>query len=195
MSVEAAPATEAPPSPRERILLTAHALFYRDGIRATGIDRIIAEAGVSKLTFYRQFPSKSGLILEFLDYRHRRWMAWFTEALQRHGAARGKGLAALVPTLREWFTSADYRGCAFINSVGELGPLLPEVLAISRSHKREMADTIASLLPASRQREQDAQAIALLVDGAIVRAQCEPTPEVVLKTLARALKALAAVGA
>lgn len=50
---------------RERILLTAHDLFYRDGIRASGIDRVIAEAGVSKATFYRHFPSKNALIRAF----------------------------------------------------------------------------------------------------------------------------------
>src|SRR6218665_2250806 len=62
---------------RDRILVTAHQLFYRDGIRATGIDRIIAESGVAKLTFYRHFPSKDDLVLAFLDYRHDRWLAWF----------------------------------------------------------------------------------------------------------------------
>ena len=57
---------------RERILVTAHELFYRDGLRATGIDRLIAESGVAKLTFYRHFPSKDDLIRTFLDYRHQR---------------------------------------------------------------------------------------------------------------------------
>ncbi|HSI60647.1 MAG TPA: TetR/AcrR family transcriptional regulator [Ideonella sp.] len=190
------PSTALPDRPpRERILLTAHDLFYRDGIRATGIDRVIAESGVSKVTFYRHFPSKNQLIIAFLEYRHERWMAWFNGALQRHGAARGKGLGALVPTLREWFGSEGYRGCAFINSVGELGATLPEVVAISRRHKRDMTDAIATLLPASRQREPDAQAVALLVDGAIVRAQCEEAPEAVLKTLARLLKPLMAAAA
>eukprot|EP01031_Cornospumella_fuschlensis_P009142 gene9142-11228_t len=53
---------------RDRILVTAHDLFYRDGIRATGIDRIIAESGVAKLTFYRHFPSKDELVKAFLNY-------------------------------------------------------------------------------------------------------------------------------
>ena len=78
---------------RERILVTAHELFYRDGLRATGIDRIIAESGVAKLTFYRHFPSKDALIRTFLDYRHERWMAWFVDALGRHGAVPGGGKA------------------------------------------------------------------------------------------------------
>ncbi|MBC8948429.1 hypothetical protein Xets_01100 [Xenorhabdus sp. TS4] len=67
---------------RERILKTAHMLFYRDGIRATGIDRIIKESEVTKVTFYRHFPSKNDLILAFLDYRHELWIQWFKKSLQ-----------------------------------------------------------------------------------------------------------------
>ena len=67
---------------RDRLLHTAHALFYRDGIRATGIDRVIAESGVTKVTFYRHFPSKNDLICAYLEYRHTGWMAWFGDALQ-----------------------------------------------------------------------------------------------------------------
>jgi AcrR family transcriptional regulator len=181
---------DAPPA--ERILLTAHDLFYREGIRATGIDRVIAESGVTKVTFYRHFPSKNDLILAFLEYRHERWMAWFTDALERHGASRGKGIDALVPALREWFGDAGYRGCAFINSVGELGGALPGVVEIARRHKSEMTAAIASLLLPSRQRDKDAQAIALAVDGAIVRSQCDEKPDAALKALARFIKGMRA---
>jgi AcrR family transcriptional regulator len=181
----------APLAARERILLTAHDLFYREGIRATGIDRVIAEAGVTKVTFYRHFPSKNALICAFLEHRHQRWMAWFIEALQRHGSvSQGKGLDALVPTLAEWFRDGSFRGCAFINSVGELGGTLPEVVKIGRRHKQEMTAVIASLLPASSRRKQDTQAIALAVDGAIVRAQFDATPDAALKALTRILKSI-----
>ena len=176
---------------RERILLTAHDLFYREGIRATGIDRVIAEAGVTKVTFYRHFPSKNALICAFLDYRHQRWMAWFIAALQRHGGASpAKGLDALVPTLAEWFRDENFRGCAFINSVGELGGTLSEVVKIARRHKQEMTTVISTLLPASTQRKQDMQAVALAVDGAIVRAQFDETPDAALKALSRILKSI-----
>lgn len=177
-------------SARERILLTAHDLFYRDGIRATGIDRVIAESGVTKVTFYRHFPSKNDLILAFLDHRHQRWLSWFTQALQRHGDTA----KALVPALAEWFADADFRGCAFINSVAELGGSLPEVVEISRRHKQDMTELIAGLLPASRRRKADALAVALAVDGAIVRAQFDPDPADALASLERLLKALLAAG-
>ncbi|MDM0107916.1 TetR/AcrR family transcriptional regulator [Variovorax sp. J22R24] len=189
MTTDATPDLKARPA-GERILLAAHDLFYREGIRATGIDRVIAESGVTKVTFYRHFPSKNDLILAFLAYRHERWMAWFADALQRHGGSSGKGIAALVPALREWFGQAGYRGCAFLNSVGELGGSLPEVVAIARSHKRGMEQAIAGLLPPSRQRARDAQAIALAVDGAIVHSQFEETPDAALKSLARLVDAL-----
>jgi len=189
-----APLVNPAPTPRQRILETAHGLFYREGIRATGIDRVIAEAGVTKVTFYRHFPSKNDLIIAFLEYRHQRWIGWFSAALARHGAARGKGAAALVPALREWLGGAGFRGCAFINSVAELGGALPEVMEIARRHKQEMTDVIATLLPPSRQRAEVARAIALAVDGAIVRAQGEASPQAALKALQRVVKALQAAG-
>ena len=174
------------PSAKERILLTAHDLFYRDGIRATGIDRVIAESAVSKVTFYRHFPSKNDLILEFLECRHKRWIEWFTETLQRHGGE----INALVPTLSEWFHDEDFRGCAFINSVGELGNVLPEVVDITRSHKIDMTSAIANLLPTSRYRKQNARALSLAVDGAIIRAQFERTPDAALSALERIINSL-----
>ena len=169
---------------RDRILLTAHELFYREGIRATGIDRIIAQSGVAKVTFYRHFPSKNDLILAFLEYRHVRWMAWFGDALRRHGG----NVEALVPAVAEWFGSGEYRGCAFINSVGELGGDLPEVVEIARRHKQDMADAIAELLPPSRWRKPMASDMALVIDGAIVRAQMERDPDAALLSLKRVLK-------
>jgi AcrR family transcriptional regulator len=168
---------------RDRILLAAHELFYREGIRATGVDRVIAEAGVAKLTFYRHFPGKNDLILAVLEHRHACWMNWFNAALARHRPGRGNALAALVPAVAEWLHDERFRGCAFLNAVGELGGALPEVVAICRRHKQEMTAAIASLLPASRQRRQQASAIAIAVDGAITHAQFEPDAKAPLKAL------------
>jgi AcrR family transcriptional regulator len=163
----------------ERILLTAHDLFYRDGIRSTGIDSVIERAGVTKVTFYRHFRSKNDLIVAYLEYRHERWMRWFTGALQRHGGT----LPALVPTMAEWFRSPEYRGCAFINGVSEIAPALPQVTEITRRHKAEMQQAIAALLPPGRRRESLARGLALVVDGSIVQAQFRSDPAAVLKDL------------
>lgn len=164
--------TEAPAlSARERILRTAHDLFYRDGIRATGVDRLIAESGVAKLTFYRHFASKDDLVRAFLDYRHARWMAWFVDALGRHGAHAGRGLPALADALAEWFRDPDFRGCAFINSVVEVGASVQGAMEIARRHKEEMEQVIGELLPQGDGRAARARAVAVAVDGAVVRAQ------------------------
>jgi AcrR family transcriptional regulator len=172
--------------PRERILLTAHELFYREGIRATGIDRVIAASGVAKVTFYRYFPSKADLIREFLEYRHQLWLAWFIDALQRHGGEA----KALSPVLGEWFGDQNFRGCAFVNSVAELGGSMPKVVEIARRHKQEMAEVIESLLPSSRKRKRTAQALAMAIDGAIIRAQYDETPDAALLSFELTLKLL-----
>ncbi len=160
-------------SPRERILLTAHDLFYRDGIRATGVDKVIAGAKVTKVTFYRHFPSKDDLIRAFLDYRHERWIAWFKDALERHGARPKAGLTVLIPVLKEWFDNPVFRGCAFINIAAELGNNLPDTLNVCRNHKQDMVAIIAELLPPGGMQMTIADAAAVAVDGAIVRAQME----------------------
>jgi AcrR family transcriptional regulator len=161
---------------RERILLTAHDLFYADGIRATGIDRVIAASGVTKVTFYRHFPSKDDLVRAFLDHRHARWMAWFVDALGRRGAHERAGdagaLLLLADVMAEWFADPAFRGCAFINAVAEVGGSVEGAAERAREHKREMVEVIAGLLPAALPaRMALAQAAALGVDGAIVKAQ------------------------
>lgn len=158
-------------SARDRILVTAHDLFYAGGVRATGVDRIIAESGVAKLTFYRHFPSKDELVMAFLNYRHERWMAWFVDALGRHGATSGGGLLPLLKTMKEWFEDPVFRGCAFINVVAEMGGSQPGMMRIAQSHKDDMLRVIEDLLPAANAGLANAAAMA--VDGAIVRAQME----------------------
>ena len=154
-------------SARDRIIFTAHKLFYLEGIRAVGVDRLILESNVSKATFYRHFPSKNDLIREYLNYRHIIWIHWFKGELQRNG----NSIDALVPTLAEWFNDKSFRGCAFINSVSELGESMPDIVQIARSHKQEMTSIIEGLMPSSRIRSKNAQAISLAIDGAIVNAQ------------------------
>lgn len=175
-------------SARERILLTAHDLFYAEGIRATGIDRIIKQAKVTKVTFYRHFPSKNDLVIAFLEYRHQGWMNWFTESIQCHGNT----IAALIPTLLEWFKSEHYRGCAFINSVGEFGETMPEVIQLSQQHKHDMTKFIETLLADSADKESTANALALAIDGAIIRSQIDQYPDNAIAGFSIIVAALAA---
>lgn len=163
--------------PRERILVAAHGLFYAEGIRATGVDRIIERSSVSKVTFYRQYASKDDLIRAYLDYRHERWISWFQASLAQATATGSSALDALSATLRSWFGQPDFRGCAFLNAAAELGSSDPEILATVRRHKQEMSSVLDRLFdghPVSV-----GAALTLVADGAIVHAQMgQPIDEV-----------------
>ena len=92
--------------------------------------------------------------------------------------------------MREWFESDAYRGCAFINAAAELGTAFPEAVDLARRHKADMAAAVRVLLPDGSTGERMASVVALVLDGAMVRAQLEATPDVALATLGEALAAL-----
>ena len=100
-------------SARERILDTAYELFSRHGTRAVGVDRIIAECGIAKMTLYRNFPSKDDLILAFLERREELWTrAWLQAEAER--------LLAIFDVFSGWFGEDDFEGCSFINVMVEI---------------------------------------------------------------------------
>lgn len=163
--------------PRERILETAQALFYGDGVRATGIDRIIAKSGVTKVTFYRQFASKDALIEAVLEKRHTEWIADFRSALALHREVqtarqrRAEPLQPLLRTAAAIMRARSFRGCAFANTVAEVGPRLPSVRRIAAAHKAEVSEAIAALLPPHAAKARIAWAATVALDGALINAQ------------------------
>jgi AcrR family transcriptional regulator len=106
---------------RERILETAYALFSRHGVRSTGIDRIVAESRVAKMTLYRHFPSKEHLVVAFLELREQRWTReWLEAEIERVSAQPPpQGTIALFDVLDDWLRRSDYEGCSFINTLLE----------------------------------------------------------------------------
>src|SRR4051812_30410653 len=108
-------------SARERILETAYELFSRHGTRAVGVDRIIAECGIAKMTLYRNFRSKDELILAFLERRDEQWTrAWLQAEAQRRGDTPAQQLLAIFDTFEGWFAREDFEGCSFINVMLEV---------------------------------------------------------------------------
>jgi AcrR family transcriptional regulator len=165
--------TEPVSAARQRILETAGRLFYQEGLRATGIDRIIAESGVAKMSFYRHFPSKADLIAAFLKARHETWMDWFTREVDARIGKSGKGLEVVADVLGQWFREPTFRGCAFINTLAESGSSCGEECRIAIEHKRQLAVYLESLtkrLGLARPR-QVAEAAMIVIEGTIVRAQ------------------------
>ena len=177
-------------SVRDKILRTAHDLFYSTGFKATGVDTLIKEAKVTKVTFYRHFPSKSLLILAYLHYRHEIWMNWFETSLRRNLNAGQASSEALSATLYEWFVSPEFHGCAFINASAEAKSedIESEIKAICRDHKLETKKMITSLTKVTDERVINE--IMLLIDGAIIHAQMGVETDTVLYSLSRGLEQL-----
>ena len=108
---------------RERILESAYELFSRRGVRAVGIDEVIASAGVAKASLYRHFRSKDELVLAFLELREQRWTREFVQAeAERRGDTPEERLLAIFDVFDEWFRRDDFEACAFINVLLEMGP-------------------------------------------------------------------------
>ncbi len=107
---KAAPAINA----RGRIDRTVDELFSRHGIRAVGVDTVVAHSGVAKMTLYRHYPSKGKLALAFLNRRGLWMREWLREEIERRAQTPGGQLLAVFDTFTEWFNKRDFEGCALI---------------------------------------------------------------------------------
>jgi AcrR family transcriptional regulator len=144
---DVAPTAPAVPA-RERILSTAYELFTRRGIRAVGIDEVIARSRVAKATFYRHFPTKNDLVLAVLQRREQLWTLELVETQSRlRGSTTEQQLLAIFDVFHDWFQKReDFDGCSFINVLIELGATHPagqasiQYLGNIRSIVRQRAD-------------------------------------------------------
>jgi AcrR family transcriptional regulator len=110
-----------PESGRERVMRAAYDLFSRQGTRTVGVDAVISEAGVAKMTLYRNFASKDDLILAFLERRETLWtVGWVRAESQRRGHTPVQRLLAIFEIFGEWFARPDFEGCSFITTLLEV---------------------------------------------------------------------------
>src|SRR6476620_4528707 len=129
-----------PSEARRRILETADRLFYQGGVRAVGIDRIIAEAGVAKMSLYNHFASKDDLILAVLKHREESVLSFFRTGIERHGKKGRNPLRAFFAALKDFFESPGFRGCPFQNTAVELADPEHPGTEFVRGHKRRFAE-------------------------------------------------------
>jgi AcrR family transcriptional regulator len=164
---------------RQRVLETADRLFYREGVRAVGIDRIIAEAGVAKMTLYAHFPSKDDLILAVLRHREHGVLEFFRSAMERHAKKARSPLRAFFAALKEWFETPGFRGCAFQNAAVELADPAHPGTEFVRGHKRRFGEFLRGLVEEAigKAAAKVAPAVTLLVEGAIVTAVIQGRPD------------------
>jgi AcrR family transcriptional regulator len=182
---------------RQRILETADRLFYEEGFRAVGIDRIVAEAVVAKMTLYTHFRSKDDLILAALQHREQCASEYFRSAMGRHGRKTKCRLRAFFAALKEWFESPGFRGCAFQNAAIELADPDHAGTEFVRGYKRRFSEFLRGLIEESigDRAAKVAPAVALLVEGAIVAAAILGKPDSADLARDAALKLVAEEGA
>jgi AcrR family transcriptional regulator len=182
--------TEPRPAARERILEAATRLFLRDGFRAVGIDTIIAEAGVAKMTLYAHFPSKDDLIVAYLERANEQFWAWLDGASAAVDDPKAK-LAAIFDAVGELANSPQCLGCTFQGTAAEFPDPEHPGHRVALAHKQAVRARLGTLAEHAglRQPEDLADQLLLLMDGAWVAARMfgPHNPAVQVAAAARAL--------
>lgn len=171
--------TQAPKNAHDRLLGAASALFYSDGITATGIDTIVKRAGVAKKSLYNNFASKAELVASYLEARHEEWLALYEARLRVAMTPHDKVMAVFLAyeDHAEHAYEHGFRGCGLLNAAAEL-PAGDAGRAVVRGHKEQveslLAEHISDMLSDDAERaSQLAHHLAFLLEGAMVRAGLE----------------------
>ncbi|WP_400159745.1 TetR/AcrR family transcriptional regulator [Arthrobacter sp. BPSS-3] len=200
MSPAAAPAPAAPQAvrtpvgqARERILATAFRLFYAHGLRAAGIDTIIAESGVAKATFYKYFPAKDDLILAYLEHVDGVWSGQLHAAAEAAGPDPARELVGLFDALTTACRRDGYRGCAFINAAAE-SPSGTRVHERTVAHKQSILAWITELAEraGAGNPEALARSLTLILDGGLASGVLDADPAAAAAAKATAEQLVAA---
>lgn len=161
------------PTARQRILDNAYELFSRRGIRAVGIEEVIARAAVAKATLYRHFASKDDLVLAFLEQREQLWTRQLVEAgASERGTTAEERLLAIFDVFHDWFQRDDFEGCSFINVLLETADRDHPVGAASVHYLENIRTIVRGLAEEAELRDPEAFALSwhILMKGGIVQA-------------------------
>jgi AcrR family transcriptional regulator len=160
-------------SVRDRILNTARELFYREGVRAVGVDTVVAQSGVAKTSLYRWFPSKDALIAAVIEAEARdRWAGWDYTAERSPDDAREQ-LRAQLAGIAKFVSSPRYRGCPFMNVTVEFADDQHPARLVAREVMEELRRRVRALIDKVGVRDPAivTDQIVMLVDGAFSGAQ------------------------
>jgi AcrR family transcriptional regulator len=161
------------PPARERIDHAAYELFSRHGVRAVGVDAVVARSGVAKKTLYFHYPSKEKLALAFLQRREELWTrAWLQEGVNRRARRPADRLLALFDIFNSWFHRSDYEGCAFIRVLFEHDDPAHPIRKSTEDHIRTVRDFVRQLAQEARVRDPDgfARQWQIVMMGSIIAA-------------------------
>jgi AcrR family transcriptional regulator len=162
-------------SARDRLLDKACDLFYREGIQAVGIQRLIDEAGIAKASLYAHFPSKDDLVAAYLERRSAEWHALVDQRVLAADVPAREKLLKIFDLQIEMAEKPGFRGCPFVNACGELADAPPRVRAVSDGHRARLKALITGLVKDAGVAHPTAVANAILVlmDGAAATAMVE----------------------
>ncbi|AIQ10776.1 TetR/AcrR family transcriptional regulator [Paenibacillus durus] len=162
-------------SKKEHILQVASDLFNKQGIRATGVDQVVAESQVAKMTLYNHFPSKEELVLAYLMRQDEQWREWFERSVNKRGATPIEKLLAVFDVLGEWFVEPNFNGCAFIKTASEYAEHSHPYYEAAQQYKTYMRDFLGTLVKEAGAAKPDAltNGLYLLVEGAITIAMLQ----------------------
>lgn len=167
---EAAAAVCAPASKRparDRIFETARELFYQHGIRAVGVETIAAEAEATKMTLYRNFPSKDVLVAEVLREQEREYWAWWEEVTSYCCTDPRAQLEAIFDAFETKACKEDIHGCPLSNAAIELHEENHPAQVVSCNYKKELHRRLVDLAQRAGAKDHDlADALMLLMEGA-----------------------------
>jgi AcrR family transcriptional regulator len=157
-------------SARERILATAGELFYREGIRAIGVDTVVERSGVSKTSLYRHFETKDALIGAFAAEKDRSFWAWWDQIEEQHADDPRALLEALLSGIAERIGSPAFRGCPLLNLATEFPDQNHPGRVIARDNKEELRARLATIVArlGVGDPKRTASQIALIINGAYV---------------------------
>jgi AcrR family transcriptional regulator len=158
---------------RDRIFAAAKEMFYRQGIRAVGVESIVAAANATKMSLYRSFPSKDDLVVAYLKDRDALYWQWWNDIMDRHTGDPRAQLRALVDSVGTRTTRAEYRGCPFTNAATEFPDPDNPGREVAAENKRELRTRLRGLAAAIGAREPAvlADQIFLLMEGAYASGQ------------------------
>lgn len=162
-------------SRRDDLIETALRLFHRHGYHATGVDRILTAAGVSKPTLYRHFNSKDELIVAALERWDRDSRAWLADEMAQAGADPRAQILELFAALARWFDDVGFQGCLFINATVEFADRDNPVHRTAAAHKRRFAAFVREKVAATGAVDPDETTarLMLLMEGAIITAHTQ----------------------
>ncbi len=130
-----------------RILETANELFYDDGIRTVGVDRLISASSVTKATFYKHYGSKDRLIVEYVAYRHRTAVDDLADITASANAKRPEAaLRAVLDAIVAEVSRPGFRGCPFLNAAAEFPEAGDPVRRAVETHREWYVDVLEQLL-------------------------------------------------